>query len=124
MGSKTELSPREQAVVAALAAGLSKQEAAQTVGIRPQTVSRYLRNPLVRVALKDAQSESLGQVTRRMNQGCNRALDILQRVMADGEMPPAVRVRAALGWLEQAWKARELHELSERIGELERRIEK
>jgi len=119
MGSGSGLSPRKQAVVAALAAGLSKQEAAETVGVRPQTVSRYMRDPLVQAALRDAQGQVLGQVTRRMTGGANQALDTLQSIMADKTMPPAVRVRAALGWLAEAWRARELNDLEARVAALE-----
>ncbi len=123
MSTRGQLSSRERAVVAALAAGLTKKEAAATVGVRPETVSRYLRDPQVCAAIKEAQDQSLAQITRRMGAGSNTALDVLQAVMADAAMAPAVRVRAALGWLEQAWKARELSELTERVSELERRLE-
>ena len=122
MRSNTDLSPRKRAGVAALVSGLSKQEAAATVGVRPQTVSRYMREPLFRAALAEAQDQGLGQVTRRMSAGATTALDVLHQVMKDSAMPSAVRVRAALGWLDHAWKARELNEITERIGELERRV--
>lgn len=108
--------------MAALVSGLSKQEAAATVGVRPETVSRYLRDPCVRAALRDAQGDMLGDVVRTMTAGSRDMLDVLRGVAHDADMPPSVRVRAALGWLEQAWRARELVDLDARIRELEERM--
>ena len=116
------LSSRKRALVASLAEGRTKQEAAETVGVRPQTVSRYLRDPAVRAALKKAQDEQLDHVAQRMTRGSNRALDVIEEVMTDEAMPSSVRLRAAQGWLQHAWKALELHDLSERVAALEKRM--
>ena len=118
----SKLSSRHQAVIAALVAGLSKGEAARVVGCRPETVSRYLRDPRFRHALSAAQDGTLAQVTARMIEGSNLALDTLCDVMGDPAMPPAVRVRAALGWIEQAGKHRESVDLAERVGLLEQAV--
>jgi FixJ family two-component response regulator len=68
MSTNGRLSSRERAVVAALAAGLTKKEAAATIGIRPETVSRYLRDPYVCAALKEAQDQSLAvNVNRKVS---------------------------------------------------------
>ena len=120
--SKSKLSTSQRAVIASLVAGQTKQEAARAVGIRPETVSRYLRDPLFRGALSAAQDGTLAQVVARMTEGTNQSLDTLAAVMVDPEMPPAVRVRAALGWLEQAARHRELVDLVERVEQLEERL--
>lgn len=113
------LTARQQAFVGALLAGLTQTEAAQTIGVTTRTATRYMAEPLVRAALSQAQGDALAQVTRRMNAGANRALDTLHDVMSDSTMPPSVRVRAALGWLEQSFKARELLEIEQRLEALE-----
>ena len=122
MGSEPKLTARQRAAIAGLSAGLDKQDVAATVGVRPQTISRYMRDPLFVAALREAQGDILGQVTRRMTDGANQALDVLQSVMKDKAMSPSVRVRAALGWLDQAWRARELNDIEERLADLERRV--
>lgn len=123
MSCETGLSARKRAFVAAMAAGLTQTEAAATVGVKDRTARRYMADPLVRAELARAQDGILSQVTLRMEAGSNRALDVLDEVMQDKSMPPSVRVRAALGWLEHHWRARELHTLTERVEALEQKLE-
>lgn len=122
MSRRGKLSPRERAAVAALASGLSKTDAAASVGIRPETLSRYLRDPHVRDALVKAQDEAFSQLSRRMNANSNQMLDVLIGIAQSDDMPPSVRVRAALGWLDGAWKAWELLTLTRRVRSLEERV--
>jgi transposase-like protein len=124
MTRNNELSPRQRAVVAALASGLDKQGAAAVVGIRPETVSRWLRLAAFRDGLRDAGDETLATVTRRLTGGAGDMLSVLESIAKDKGQPAAVRVRAALGWLERTERAMELHELAERIAELEKANEK
>lgn len=122
MSSATQLSPRQRAGIAGLVSGLDKAEVAETLGIRPQTLSRWLRQPLFRHELAQAQDAAVGDVTRRISAGAGDMLAVLSAVAQDKAMPPAVRVRAALGWLAQVWKARELGELTERLAALETQV--
>jgi len=119
MTSGGELSARQRAVIAALASGLDKQDAAAVVGIQPSTVSRYLREPLFCAELRAAQDETLATVTRRMTGGALDMLTVLESIAKDKEQPPSVRVRAALGWLERTHRLLELHDLTERVAKLE-----
>lgn len=120
MPSKSELSARKRAVVAGLVSGLSKQGAAGAVGIRPETVSRYMRDPVFRSALQLAQDEGLAHVARRMVAGAGEMLDVLASVATDSGMPPGVRIRAASVWLAEQWRALELRDLAGRVEALER----
>lgn len=122
MSSRGVLSARQRAFVAALVGGLSHADAAATVGVTPRTASRYLQEPAVRAALGQAQTDALRDVTRRMNAGSFEALDVLREVMHDVKVAPGVRVRAALGWLEAGYKARELLSVEERLTALEEAI--
>lgn len=122
MATRSDVSPRQQALVAALASGLTKTEAAATLGLGQRTVQRYLNRPEVRLALKAAQDDTLAEVARKMNAGGLTALGVLEQVMGDKTMPPTVRVRAALGWLDVAFRAKELYDLAERIASLEERL--
>ena len=119
MSTKPVLSARQRAFVAALASGLSHADAAATVGVTKRTASRYMAEPAIRAALGQAQADALGDVTRRMNAGSSEALDVLRDVMHDAKVPPGVRVRAAHGWLEASYKARELLGIEQRLEALE-----
>ena len=123
MSPKTDLSPRRAAFVAALVAGMTQAEAAESIGVRPRTCRRWFADPVVRAAVRQAQDDALGEVTRRMNAGSQDALRVLREVMQDGDMPPSVRVRAAQVWLDTAFRARELLELADRVAGLEQQLE-
>ena len=116
------LSTRKRAAIAALVAGLNKQETAEVIGIRPGSVSRYFQDPLFVAALREAQDQALSGVAREMTAGAGDMLQVLHTIATSLGMPPAVRVRAALGWLGAMWKAVELHELTARLAELEARV--
>jgi len=123
MSRRGELTPRHRAAIESLAKGLSKAQAAEATGIRPETISRYMRNPHFVSALRAAQDATLGQVTRRMNAGASEMLDVLVEIATDAAQSPHVRARAALGWLAQLWRAIELHDLAERVAALEELLE-
>jgi len=117
------LSTRQSAAIRALVTGATQADAASAAGVTERTIRRYLGEPVFVLALRQAQDVALGGVTRKMASGASDALDVLMVVMADEYVPAAVRVRAALGWLNTLWKARELADLAERITALEREIE-
>ena len=119
MSRTVKLSSRKMAAIAALVSGLSKSEVAQTIGIRPETLSRYLQQPAFRLALAQASDQSLAEVSRTMLSGAGQMLGVLREVATDKGMAPAVRVRACLGWLDQMVKVRELTDLAGRIQVLE-----
>lgn len=124
MASQTDgLTPRQRAFVAARCTGMTAKDAAASIGLSERQAQRYANMPAVRVALREAQDESLCDVTRRMNAGAGNMLDVLDEVARDREMPPAVRVSAARAWLDTAFKARELLDLAQRVAELEQRLE-
>lgn len=81
-----------------------------------------MADPKVRAALAEAQTDALGGVVRAMNAGSADALGVLRVVMHDKAHPAGVRVRAATVWLDQAFKARELVDLEQRVAILEARI--
>ncbi len=116
------LSHRQRLALEALVAGQTKREAAIAGGVQPATVGRWLRDPLFRAALAEAQGQVLGDTTRRMASGARDMLTVLDAVAQDKGVSPGVRVRAALGWLGHLWRAQELHELAERIAALEARM--
>lgn len=116
------LTPRQRALVAALASGKSGRDAARAIGMSERQFWRHMENPLVRAALVAAQDEALGDVVRQMNAGAADALEVLREVMADKRQPAGVRVRAAAIWLEQGFRAREMLDLATRLTVLEEAI--
>lgn len=119
MSRRGELTARHRAVIEGLVQGKAKTRVAGELGIRRETITRYLRNPHFVAALRQAQDEALAGVTRRMRAGADTMLAVLATVATDKKESTHVRVRAALGWLAQLWRALELQDLSERVAKLE-----
>ena len=123
MMQKTQLSPRQRAVLGALTSGLNQKETAETVGLSRATVNRYAQDPLFQAALRDAESEMLGQLSRRLIYGADDMLDVLAQLAKDQQTPAAVRCRAVQVWLDNKWRARDQFELEERMAAIERKLE-
>jgi len=113
------LSTRQRAGIAALLSERTLTDAASKAGVNRHTLTRWLRDTHFRDAVRAAQDAALADAVRRFAGGMGNAQDALQAVMNDAQAPPGVRVRAAQVWLEQECKAREMHELTERIAALE-----
>jgi len=116
------LAGKKAALVRLLAQGATLSAAAVGAGVGLRTAQRYMQDPLVRVALAQAQDAALGDVARRMSAGAGAMLDVLQAVAADVAMPPSVRVAAARTWLETMFRAKEMLELSARVAALEAKL--
>jgi len=122
MSTKTNLSARKRHAIALLMTGATRADVAAAVGVHPRTVTRWVGRPLFRDALRSAQDDVLAGATRYLVAGARDMLTILYDVAQDRDVPPGVRVRAAIGWLGQVWRARELEDLVERIDAIERRM--
>jgi hypothetical protein len=116
------LTARQRAFVTAMVAGRVPVDAGVVAGISERTVRRYMALPKVRVAIRQAQDDALGDVVRSLNAGTRPMLAVLLSLAKDRETAPAVRVSAARTWLDIAFRARELLDLVERVNELETRL--
>jgi len=110
------------AFVEALAAGQNVTQAAVTAGVGRRTAARYHQDPSVRAALAAAQSDALGQVTRRAVAEMVKALDTLAGIMANERASPSARVAAARAVLESGLRFTELCDLARRVDDLERTV--
>lgn len=121
MTASSDLTPRQRAAIALLVTGATQETTAQSVGVRARTLRRWLEKPFFVAELRAAQDAALAGVTRDLAAGAGDMLVTLRTIAKSVAMPPHVRVRAALGWLAQLWRARELDELTDRVTALEER---
>ena len=119
MARKNGLSAKQIAFVAVLVQGKTQEQAATAIGISIRQARRYYALPAVQAALRAAQDEGLAEAGRIMNTGSKTALDILIKLMCDRAVASGIRLRAAQVWLEQAFRARELLDLTQRVSTLE-----
>lgn len=118
------LRPAQRRFVERLAEGQSIAAAGKAVGVSRRTAYRWASDPKVRVTLAALQDAALGDVARRLQAGARNMLAVLETVATDTDETAAVRLRAALGWLDLSFRATELLDLAQRMAELEEAIER
>lgn len=104
----------------ALLAGKSITKAAAAAGVHRNTLSTWLKDPSFSAPLHEAESESMGELSRLMLNMASRAAVTLYDAMGDPEASAGVRIRAADTVLARLLQLRELATLEERITALER----
>ena len=91
-----ELSDKKRLVIVELVGGAKKQEAAAAVGVEPETVSRWQRDPEFEAALNLARKDAYEASIQRLRRLQYRALDELEQQFTDVELEPKERRRLAL----------------------------
>ena len=107
----------DDALVAALAAGLTVPEAAKRAGLSERTVHRRLVDPAFRGRISKARGELFSAAMGRLAASATKATDTLERLMTSTK--DAVALGAARSVLELGQRLRESVELEQRIAALE-----
>lgn len=110
----------EDALVLALACGLSAEQAARQAGVSVSTAYRRLDDPAFRARLDDLRRDMLARAAAMLTAAAVEAV----RTLADLLKPangPSVRLNAARSVLEHGVKLRALVEVEERLADLEQR---
>jgi transposase-like protein len=110
---------KDEAIVALLSQR-NVEEAARAVGIAPNTLRRWLKQPEFDAAYREAKREAFSQTIARLQGASSAAASTLIKVMLDVSTPAATRVRAADSILDRAGKAMETEDIQPRLTALER----
>jgi hypothetical protein len=110
------------ALVAALASGATVQDAATSSGVSERTVFRRLQDAEFRARLAAARGEMVSRALGLLADGSAAAAGKLLALMADAEVTPSVRLRAAVAGRALGHRLRESTEIDERLRVLEDRI--
>ncbi len=111
----------QRRMIDALVAGQTQPEAAAVAGISRTTVQRWLRLPSVRQALHDAQAAAVEEAARAAVGRMRAAVETIETVMSDTEVPAHVRLSAARELLAAGGRLYELAMIGERLTRLEER---
>ena len=104
-------------LVAALAAGKTKQEAARLVGVGERTVYRRLEDPRFRRRVNEARAELVSRAVGSLADASAAAVTTLRALL--GANSGSVRLGACRAILDLGLKLREAEELERRIRALE-----
>jgi hypothetical protein len=107
----------EQAIAALLCHG-SVEAAARAVGINPNTLLRWMKEPEFKAALWEARCTVAAQAMGRLQDAMGAAVTTVLKIMLDPNAPAGTRLRAAEIVLEQG--AGEMEDIEDRVAELER----
>jgi transposase-like protein len=107
----------EQAIAALLCHG-SVEAAARAVGINPNTLLRWMKEPEFKAALWEARCTVASQAMGRLQDAMGAAVTTVLKIMLDLNAPAGTRLRAAEIVLEQG--TGEMEDIEDRVTELER----
>lgn len=109
------------AILAALAAGRTVEEAARAANVSPTTVWRRRQDPTFCQRVDDLRAQALERAAAQLADAATAAVSCLRALLgANSEM---ARVQAARAILEYAVQYRSSVELERRVSELERLID-
>lgn len=67
---------------------------ARAAGLSPETIRKYKRDPAFNAVLNERRAAIVGAAVDRMNESILRDVDVLQEIINNPEVNPAVRVTA------------------------------
>ena len=119
-GHGSKFGRKKDAAITALLLQPNIDGAAKVVGVAPNTLLKWMKDPEFDAAYRQAKRAAFGQAIARLQQASSAAASTLLRVMVDSGTPPSTKVRAADSVLEHAAKAIEIEDIDARVAELER----
>ena len=107
-------------LVVALAAGLTRQQAAKQAGVSLRTVARRLNDPKFRQQIAEARSATVEQASARLTAASLMAVQTLLQLL--GAESESVRLGTARAILEMGVKFRETEALEAKIRAFQERL--
>lgn len=118
-GHGTKFGRKQEQAIAALLTQRNLEEAAKAIGIAPNTLMNWMKDPEFDAAYRDAKRLAFSQSVGRMQQASSAAVTTVLKIMVDGNAPASTRLRAADIVLERTSKAIELEDIEARLAALE-----
>ena len=106
----------------AIVAGGDDTAAAEASGVTPRTIRRWKGEPAFAGAIVEAQDRMLEAVSVDLVRTARGAVAVLRIFLADGNMKPQVRLRAAEILLNSTLRWRELRDIERRLATLEESV--
>lgn len=114
-----KLTAKQDAFIVALLSKPSLVAAARSIDVPEVTARRWFKLDHFQKAYRDAQQERFTDALSLLQTGVSVAIKALHKHMTNKDTPPAVQVRAAQIWLDQAISLHKMSELEQKIADLE-----
>jgi len=122
-GHGSKFGRKKEEAIAALLTQRNIEEAAKSIGIAPNTLLNWMKQPEFLTAYREARRDAYRQAIARLQQGTSAAATTLLKTLIDANTPASVKVRAAEAIFNHAAKAIEIEDIDARVTELERAAE-
>jgi len=120
VGHGAKFDQKMEQAIAALLSHRSIEDAAREVGISPNTLVRWMKEPEFQAASREARRTVFSHAVGRLQDAAGAAATTVLKIMLDPNAPAATRLRAAEVVLAQAAEAGEVEDFEERLAKLER----
>ena len=118
-GHGAKFGRKQEEAIAALLTQRNIDEASKAVGIAPNTLLKWMKQPEFDTAYREARRATFRQSVARLQQASGAAVSTLLKIMVDATAPHSTRVRAADSVLDHAAKAIEIEDIEARVAALE-----
>ena len=118
-GHGTKFGRKKEEAIAALLTQRNLDEAAKSIGIAPNTLLKWMKQPEFEAAYREARRAAFRQSVARLQQASGAAVSTLLKIMVDTSAPHSTRVRAADSVLDHSAKAIEIEDIEVRVAALE-----
>jgi transposase-like protein len=122
-GHGAKFGRKQEEAIAALLTQRNIDEAAKTIGVAPNTLLKWMKEPGFDAAYREPRRVAFRQSVARLQQASGAAVSTLLKVMLDINAPHSTRVRAADSVLDHAAKAIEIEDVEACVAGLERAVE-
>ena len=122
-GHGTKFGRKKEEAVAALLTHRNLEEAARAIGVVPNTLLRWQKEPEFEAAYRKARRLAFSHTIARLQQGSSAAATTLMKLMVDPATPASTRARCAEAIINFSSKAIELEDIEARVAALEQATE-
>ncbi len=122
-GHGTKFGRKKEEAIAALLTQRTVEEAARKIGVAPNTLLKWMKDPEFDTAFRKARHAVFWQAVSRLQQASPAAVTTVMKVMLDPNTPASTRVRASECIINHATKTIEIEDIEARLSQLERAAE-
>ena len=120
LGHGAKFGHKKEQAIAALLFHKNVEAAARAVGISPNTLQRWKKDPEFEAACRDARRTAFCQSIARLQEASSAAVSTVLKIMLDSKVSAGTRLRAAEVVLSQGAKVMDIEGIEARLAELER----
>src|SRR5580658_4568616 len=118
-GHGSKFGRKKEEAIAALLTQRNIEEASRSIGVAPNTLLKWLKQPEFETAYRNARKAAYRQAVARLQQGTSAAATTPLKTLLDPGTPASVKVRAAEAIFNHAAKAIEIEDIDARLTALE-----